>query len=695
MYAMNKERIVVPKGIEFLSQWSEFSLPNEPCILNKQITGCGFTQWALTCPANVILCSPRRILLENKEQWFKELEPQNKKYLDLYYARNDYDQVVDIDQDLSKKKPAKSPEQKQKIADEQAERRKKELEFLATYEQHLRNFLARCSTPGQEKYCKILVTYDSFRKVRDVLLKEGIFQNFYVIVDEMQSLWTDAAFKAESELEFVTFLQDTNRICYVSATPMMESYLDMLDEFKSLRYFEMDWESQDPSRLVRPKINMHPTTKIITAAKEIVEKYRNDSWDITDGNSRFYTDPTTRELREYKSREAVFYINSVKNICDIIRGCKLTQDECNVICAKNPENEEKIRKAFGVKKTDFQGIGKVPSKKDINKNKMFTFCTRTVYLGADFYSTNARSFIFSDANSRCLIVDIALDLPQILGRQRCELNPWKTTAEFYYFPTREDKSLSEFDFRNKINEKIKNTNDLIDVYNSLPIDKRKSYIASLELSTEADRYNQFYLSLNCHAGTSKVPVFNNYVYIAELRAHQIAQGDYVKDCYVRSTISNQFYGDGYQLDVLRATYEKIKVFEHKMKFIHDELEKGNTNIEFVIEDYILNYIKVLGIDRIKSLSYRKVNLDNEIAIRQSNQKIDIDSHIYNEFQEGSKISCVDAKKALESLYDRLGYQRSPKATDLEDWFDTRKVKIKDSSGKWIHGLELIKKKGKG
>ena len=59
MYAMNKERIVVPKGIEFLSQWSEFSLPNEPCILNKQITGCGFTQWALTCPANVILCSPR------------------------------------------------------------------------------------------------------------------------------------------------------------------------------------------------------------------------------------------------------------------------------------------------------------------------------------------------------------------------------------------------------------------------------------------------------------------------------------------------------------------------------------------------------------------------------------------------------------------------------------------------------------
>lgn len=63
---------------------------------------------------------------------------------------------------------------------------------------------------------------------------------------------------------------------------------------------------------------------------------------------------------------------------------------------------------------------------------MFTLCTRTVYLGADFYSTCARSFIFSDANIDCLSVDISLDLPQILGRQRLDCNPWKNCAELYY-----------------------------------------------------------------------------------------------------------------------------------------------------------------------------------------------------------------------------------------------------------------------
>jgi len=59
-------------------------------------------------------------------------------------------------------------------------------------------------------------------------------------------------------------------------------------------------------------------------------------------------------------------------------------------------------------------IGTIPLKGE--KPKMFTFCTRTVYLGADFYSTCAQSFIFSDSDIECLAVDISQDLPQILGR---------------------------------------------------------------------------------------------------------------------------------------------------------------------------------------------------------------------------------------------------------------------------------------
>ena len=55
-------------------------------------------------------------------------------------------------------------------------------------------------------------------------------------------------------------------------------------------------------------------------------------------------------------------------------------------------------------------------------HKQFTFCTRTAYLGADFYSPNAYTIICSDCNIESMSLDISLDLPQIMGRQRLQKN---------------------------------------------------------------------------------------------------------------------------------------------------------------------------------------------------------------------------------------------------------------------------------
>ena len=45
---MKKTIVNVPKGIRYISEWKEFSLPNEVCIIDKQITGCGFTEFCLS-----------------------------------------------------------------------------------------------------------------------------------------------------------------------------------------------------------------------------------------------------------------------------------------------------------------------------------------------------------------------------------------------------------------------------------------------------------------------------------------------------------------------------------------------------------------------------------------------------------------------------------------------------------------------
>lgn len=50
------------------------------------------------------------------------------------------------------------------------------------------------------------------------------------------------------------------------------------------------------------------------------------------------------------------------------------------------------------------------------------------------------------------------------------------------------------------------------------------------------------------------------------------------------------------------------------------------------------------------------------------------------------------KDILGDIYQRLGYQKTAKATDLDLFFIKKAIKLKDSSGKWIHGFEIIGKK---
>ena len=63
--------IPVPKGIRYIGSWKDFNLSffgPGPFIIDKQIPGCGFTEYCLTSKfENIVLTSPRKILLKN--QW--------------------------------------------------------------------------------------------------------------------------------------------------------------------------------------------------------------------------------------------------------------------------------------------------------------------------------------------------------------------------------------------------------------------------------------------------------------------------------------------------------------------------------------------------------------------------------------------------------------------------------------------------
>src|SRR5574344_2156430 len=273
---MNKHIIGVPAGIRYISEWEEFRLFDFPYIIDKQITGCGFTEWAIRSPINLILVSPRVGLLDNKyEQYLErvrngELDP-NKDYK-VYYAKNRWEGILEIDKNIN----VDYRRNIEKIEKLEKERFEKEKEAALEYKNLVKAFWKSCQEDPflvQESVpCKILVTYDSFRKVKEALIEEGVFDQFHVVIDEFQSIFVDSRFKATSELEFVSHLQGVQKVCYVSATPMIDKYLDQLDEFKDLPFLNLDWGINDRTRITRPTIRPHSCTNMVPKVVEIINK---------------------------------------------------------------------------------------------------------------------------------------------------------------------------------------------------------------------------------------------------------------------------------------------------------------------------------------------------------------------------------------------------------------------------------------
>ena len=87
---MNKQEIKVPLGIQYISEWEDYKLPKgQNCIVDKGVTGCGYTEFCLTNKENVILCSPRKLLLENKRD-------QHSKDPNILYLENDLTDFSDV-----------------------------------------------------------------------------------------------------------------------------------------------------------------------------------------------------------------------------------------------------------------------------------------------------------------------------------------------------------------------------------------------------------------------------------------------------------------------------------------------------------------------------------------------------------------------------------------------------------------------
>lgn len=656
----------VPYGVRFLSDWEDFKLPNYPVIINKVLTGCGFTEFCLNNSDNVILCSPRKMLLENK---FK----QHKGDLRVYYAKNECDPQYDYEKELSSNKPKISKIKRKEMTKEQ----------MMKFHEGIRNHLMNSRL---DQGCKYLVTYDSFRHIREVLGEE-IMKSFYVVVDEWQMVFQDSKYKSDTEREFIDTLVGLDKVCFVSATPTSDAELDSIDEFKDLPFWEFDWETLQPGRIVNPLINLNKCSSILDVAKRYVNRYKLGDFPV------YSATDSLGNIIEKRSRELVIYVNSVVNICSIIRSCKLTVNNCNVLCAKTDDNRKLVFNAFYTSKAEKElhigedVLGDIPDKGE--PHKMFTLCTRTVFVGADFYSTCASTLILSDANSESTMLDILLDIPQIIGRQRLDENPWKYSADMYYVTS--PFSDDNFETETKLTEeRWTKTIEYVEQWRSISSKSTKMKMAEdAQLTAKIYNYRKDYVAVNIHAGSSLEVVPNKYAFVADLRTLGLKKLIYSNKLSVMAAMGNITGGtlDELQRNKL-SVFGNFTQFPDKMRYLCDNPDVlENVPIEYQ------NYYRSLGPERISACQFQKYLLDEEYKNSVNMQRSDssIITRVQDTFEVGSKYTRKEIKDLLVEIYREFKITSTATAQDISKWFETQDC-TKVSNGKQSRALKILKKK---
>lgn len=630
---MNKITLNVPAGIKYLSEWKELwnLLPmNQHYILNKRICGCGATEAYIGSDRKVILASPRKQLIYNK---YSQHLSDN---LHLYRYQGNREKYFE----------SKSYSEKDVFA--------------------FNDELGKYIKSGGEK---ILTTYDSLRKIKEVLAANGEnLDKWTVVVDEFQAMFYDCQFKPTTEYEFGQILGAFSTVVYLSATPFLESYLDMTRQFKDMTFYELLWPE---SMMQIPKVEVIKSKKsVFKLCSELTGKYREGK-----GNS------TVVDGKEFVAKEAVFYINDVSVIKNIIKKNGLKADEVNIICSSKSENIKKLNELSRETGEKFM-IGDIPGKGE--PHKMFTFCTSTVYIGADFYSTNAYSYIFANPLVKSMTVDVSVDLQQIIGRQRLDTNPFRNTATLY-FNTRKSK-VTEEELENSIKEKKDKTKKQIDNFNAVP--NKDEQLQMMENTIRQQGHKEHYCCIIKDADNNVRIVENEILEISERRAWEVTNRIYNNDfsmyralrvgavvtkssgsddpevqrIFKEWNLDNQFprkarlYCDLY--DNFPELLEDCTFIEGKYKKYHDALGKEGFEALCWREDYIRQAIEPTPFDKLPK---------DQIAVK-----------LIDALKTDKTYTKSEVKDLLQGIYKELNIAGKPSASDISEYLtcEDRTVRMK-------------------
>ncbi|MBE6300208.1 MAG: hypothetical protein E7083_07790 [Bacteroidales bacterium] len=619
----NKGTIEVTPGVDYVNDWRDNTgkyvlddiIRVGKVIINKVVTGCGFTTYSLSNVLDTILISPRLKLILNKMEQFNKDEP-----LCYYFNRE------------------KGYDGKQKTIDE--------LKTEFTLYQH------ECEQ--NKRPIKILVTYDSFCALASMLERYGIniSKKFNITVDESHCLIKDIKLKEYSNKSvlstFIDRLFSYENVLFISATPVID-YMREIEQFKNnyVCYYELGWNN------IEQVVQRTYTCKsALNAFEQIYTNYTKNKGVF---DTIHYPDGCAH------SNEGVVFLNSVKEICKIlnkyiVKNRFIGINDVTIICADSKENLkelQKVHKKLNITRT-------IPKMGD--SHTTWTFVTRTAFEGVDFYSLSASTYVIANYNVSSLSLDIASDIPQIIGRQRRKDNPFRNTVHLFYKDNKQQ--LYDNEFVASQNYKMQESQNQIAIWNSAPMECKQIALNNIDTYIKHNP-NELYITT-----TSGEPVINNLLIVSERYCY-----DVIKNHHQWFIMSSNAYGRAYSMPVqeLKDRLSKSQSLADALRVAYDYFVCADTALK---ADYLMmlrnegyNYVgyyySSLSPERIKACGFNSTKLDTEIANNNAGHKISM--YLPQYFEPGKVYTRKYIKEKLQEIYNNLGIKKSAKATDLNEY----------------------------
>lgn len=629
---MNIREIPMPQNVRYMSEGKNvlFNIlpPNGKYILDKALTGCGGTELFLNSGRPLVLISPRSGLLSNKANQHPECH---------LFRKNEKEKLDDL---------------------------KTKLRYYLDSHHYISGI---GGTPPI-----ILITLDSAKYVIEELQYRRTINDFLFLVDEFQCLISDASFKGKTDLEFLKMLDgNAQNICYMSATPIEPTYLDALVEFRNCTYYKLKW---DPNVVVEPTVNsilMRKGDTPITIFSDIIRNFRRDGYfakKIVNG-------------KECKSTEAVVFINEVKTILKIILQNNLMPTETTILISES--NKE-------VKKLESLGFTVGEQCADMNKpvNKTFTFCSKASFEGRDFYSTNAFTYIFLDGTKDWQTHDTSIEVPQMLGRQRLDINQFKYNATIYYRtkPCIENQN----EFLTKMSEKLTDSQTLINSYNKGNASLKKALANTIRNKDSNNPYASNYLDVVNDCSGYRLEI-NYLVAAAEHTLWSSKAYFYNNPIHLTTAIQTQMAVAGTKPQELRDfenSFNRESDPEHKMRLYSTFRACRPEYTEQLYQNPFIDFeyhkaFDLLGPDELMRLNYDLGAID----LRMMGDAITIQCQ--SSFIKGKFYRADQVKEILQRIYDTVGYSKTATASQLGNYINVRTSNRRMDDGSRQKVFEIV------